>query len=105
MLLPRGRGDGAGLPGSGGNVKDGAAAILGDRYRDRPLDAPAMDPARRAVEFILSQREPYPAIVLDSPPRAASGGTKLEVECRGERRAAEVVSRPFWKKGTARKGG
>jgi len=32
-------------------------------------------------------------------------GSKFEVECRGERLAAEVVSRPFWKKGSAKKGG
>jgi glycine cleavage system aminomethyltransferase T len=38
------------------------------------------------------------------PAAAAKVGTKFEVECRGERMAAEVVSRPFWKKGSARKG-
>ena len=38
------------------------------------------------------------------PPAAAKTGTKFEVEVRGERMPAEVVSRPFWKKGTARKG-
>lgn len=37
------------------------------------------------------------------PAAAAKVGTKLEVECRGERMPAEVVSRPFWKKGTAKK--
>lgn len=37
------------------------------------------------------------------PAAAAKVGTKFEVECRGERLAAEVVSRPFWKKGSARK--
>jgi len=30
-------------------------------------------------------------------------GTKFQVECRGERMPAEVVGRPFWKKGTVRK--
>ncbi|MBA3444872.1 MAG: glycine cleavage system aminomethyltransferase GcvT [Gemmatimonadales bacterium] len=39
------------------------------------------------------------------PAAAAKVGTKFEVECRGERLPAEVVSRPFWKKGSARKGG
>jgi aminomethyltransferase len=39
------------------------------------------------------------------PAAAAKVGTKFEVECRGERLPAEVVSRPFWKKGTARKTG
>jgi aminomethyltransferase len=37
------------------------------------------------------------------PAAAAKVGTKFEVECRGERMPAEVVSRPFWKKGTVRK--
>jgi glycine cleavage system aminomethyltransferase T len=39
------------------------------------------------------------------PAAAAKVGTKFEVECRGERMEAEVVSRPFWKKGSARKNG
>jgi glycine cleavage system T protein (aminomethyltransferase) len=39
------------------------------------------------------------------PAAAAQLGTGLEVECRGERIPAQVVSRPFWKKGTARKRG
>ncbi len=39
------------------------------------------------------------------PAGAAKAGTKFEVECRGERLAAEVVARPFWKKGSARKAG
>ena len=37
------------------------------------------------------------------PVGAAKTGTKFEVEIRGERMPAEVVSRPFWKKGSARK--
>ena len=37
------------------------------------------------------------------PAAAAKTGTRFEVEMRGERMAAEVVSRPFWKKGSARK--
>ena len=37
------------------------------------------------------------------PAAAAKVGTKFEVECRGERMQAEVVTRPFWKKGSARK--
>jgi len=37
------------------------------------------------------------------PAAAAKVGTKFEVDCRGERLPAEVVSRPFWKKGSARK--
>ena len=37
------------------------------------------------------------------PASAAKVGTRFEVEVRGERLPAEVVSRPFWKKGSARK--
>jgi len=37
------------------------------------------------------------------PAAVAKIGTKFEVECRGDRIPAEVVSRPFWKKGSARK--
>jgi aminomethyltransferase len=39
------------------------------------------------------------------PAAAAKVGTKFEVECRGERMPAEVVARPFWRKGSARKAG
>jgi glycine cleavage system T protein (aminomethyltransferase) len=39
------------------------------------------------------------------PAAAAKAGTKFEVEVRGERMPAEVVSRPFWKKGSAKKAG
>jgi aminomethyltransferase len=35
------------------------------------------------------------------PAAGAAVGTRFEVECRGERLSAEVVSRPFWKQGTA----
>ena len=34
-------------------------------YRETPLDAPEMAEARRALEFMLGQQEPYPAMVLD----------------------------------------
>lgn len=34
-------------------------------YRETDLSTPEMVEARRAVEFILAQQEPYPAIVLD----------------------------------------
>ena len=39
------------------------------------------------------------------PADAAKVGTKFEVDVRGERIPAEVVSRPFWKKGSAKKAG
>lgn len=34
-------------------------------YRETPLAAPAMAQVRRALDFILRQQEPYPALVLD----------------------------------------
>jgi transcriptional regulator with XRE-family HTH domain len=34
-------------------------------YRASDLDAPALEQARRALDFILRQQEPYPAIVVD----------------------------------------
>src|SRR5436309_2121068 len=34
-------------------------------YRATSLEAPAMAQARRALDFILRQQEPYPALVLD----------------------------------------
>jgi aminomethyltransferase len=37
------------------------------------------------------------------PAAAAKTGTKFEIEIRGERVPAEVVARPFWKHGSARK--
>src|SRR2546425_8279643 len=34
-------------------------------YRETPLQAPALAKARRALDFLLRQQEPYPALVLD----------------------------------------
>ena len=34
-------------------------------YGERPLGAPELEPVRRALQFILRQQEPYPALVLD----------------------------------------
>jgi len=34
-------------------------------YGERPLGAPQLEPARRALQFILRQQEPFPAFVLD----------------------------------------
>ena len=42
-----------------------AAAGYAPLYRESPLDAPEMAQFRRALDFILRQQEPYPAIVLD----------------------------------------
>ena len=37
------------------------------------------------------------------PAAVAKAGTKLEVECRGEKLPAEVVKMPFWSKGSVKK--
>lgn len=42
-----------------------AAAGYTPIYRESGLDAPEMAQFRRALDFILRQQEPYPAIVLD----------------------------------------
>ncbi len=42
-----------------------SAAGYAPLYRATDLDAPALAQARRALEFILRQQEPYPAIVID----------------------------------------
>jgi transcriptional regulator with XRE-family HTH domain len=41
------------------------AAGYAAMYRESGLDAPALKQARRALDFILRQQEPYPALVLD----------------------------------------
>lgn len=41
------------------------AAGYAPMYRERPLDDPALAPARRAVELILRSHEPYPALAVD----------------------------------------
>lgn len=40
------------------------AAGFAPRHDERPIAAPELSAARRAVEFILKQQEPYPAFVL-----------------------------------------
>ena len=42
-----------------------SAAGYAPVYRATDLDAPALAQARRALEFVLRQQEPYPAIVID----------------------------------------
>src|SRR5512143_785959 len=42
-----------------------SAAGYAPIYRESSLDAPEMAQFRRALDFILRQQEPYPAIVLD----------------------------------------
>src|SRR5712692_4686279 len=41
------------------------AAGYAAMYRATDLDSPALEQARRALDFMLRQHEPYPAIVVD----------------------------------------
>jgi transcriptional regulator with XRE-family HTH domain len=41
------------------------AAGYAAMYRATSLDAPALEQARRAIDFMLRQQEPYPAIAVD----------------------------------------
>jgi len=41
------------------------AAGFAAMYRATDLEAPALEQARRALDFMLRQQEPYPALVLD----------------------------------------
>jgi transcriptional regulator with XRE-family HTH domain len=41
------------------------AAGFAPLYREAPLDAPELGPVRRALDAILRQQEPFPAIVLN----------------------------------------
>jgi transcriptional regulator with XRE-family HTH domain len=59
-----------------------SAAGYAPLYRATDLDAPALAQARRALEFVLRQQEPYPAIVIDRhwDILQANGGTARLVE-------------------------
>jgi transcriptional regulator with XRE-family HTH domain len=41
------------------------AAGYAPMYRERPLNDPALDAARQAVEVVLKSHEPYPALAID----------------------------------------
>jgi transcriptional regulator with XRE-family HTH domain len=41
------------------------AAGYAPAYRETRLDAPELEPARRALELIMSHQEPHPAVVMD----------------------------------------
>lgn len=56
------------------------AAGYAAMYRATDLDAPALDQARHALDFMLRQQEPYPAIVVDRSwnlMKANNGAVKL----------------------------
>src|SRR5262245_9037715 len=59
-----------------------AAAGYAPVYRATDLTAPALAQARRALDFVLRQQEPYPAIVIDRhwDILQANGGTSRLVE-------------------------
>lgn len=42
-----------------------AAAGFAQAYQERDLDDPAMQSVRKALDFLLRQQEPYPAVVVD----------------------------------------
>ncbi|HKB11491.1 MAG TPA: helix-turn-helix transcriptional regulator [Vicinamibacterales bacterium] len=41
------------------------AAGYAPAFAERPLGAPELEPVRRALEYILRQQEPFPALVID----------------------------------------
>jgi transcriptional regulator with XRE-family HTH domain len=41
------------------------AAGYAPMFPERPLDAPQLEPARRAMELVLAGHEPYPALAVD----------------------------------------
>jgi transcriptional regulator with XRE-family HTH domain len=59
-----------------------SAAGYAPVYRATDLEAPALEQARRALEFLLRQQEPYPAILIDRHWNIlqANGGTARLVE-------------------------
>jgi len=59
-----------------------SAAGYAPVYRATKLEAPALAQARRALDFVLRQQEPYPAIVIDRHWNSlqANGGTARLVE-------------------------
>ena len=66
------------------------AAGYAAMYRATDLDAPALEQARRALDFMLRQQEPYPAIVVDRgwTLLKANGGAARLVEAFADPSAA-----------------
>jgi transcriptional regulator with XRE-family HTH domain len=56
-------------------------------YGERPLHAPELEPVRRALQFILRQQEPYPALVLD-------GMWNIVMRNEGARRMFDLIRGP-----------
>jgi transcriptional regulator with XRE-family HTH domain len=70
-----------------------AAAGYAALYRASDLDAPDLEQARRALDFMLRQQEPYPAIVVDRSWTIlkANGGAARLVET-----FADAAAAPEW---------
>ncbi|HEY3056260.1 MAG TPA: helix-turn-helix transcriptional regulator [Thermoanaerobaculia bacterium] len=66
------------------------AAGYAAMYRATDLDSPALEQARRALDFMLRQQEPYPAIVVDRcwTILKANGGAGRLVEAFADTAAA-----------------
>jgi len=66
------------------------AAGYAAMYRATDLDSPALEQARRALDFMLRQQEPYPAIVVDRQwtMLKANGGAARLVEAFADASAA-----------------
>jgi len=67
-------------------------------YGQRPLNAPELEPVRRALELILRQQEPFPALVLDGEWNIVmhNGAAKRIFELfRGEVRTPNVMRKVF----------
>ena len=66
------------------------AAGYAAMYRATDLDSPALEQARRALDFMLRQQEPYPAIVVDRQWTIlkANGGAARLVEAFADASAA-----------------
>jgi transcription regulator MmyB-like protein len=56
-------------------------------YGERPLGSPELEPVRRALEFVLRQQEPYPALVID-------GGWNIVMRNAASRRIFELFKGP-----------
>jgi aminomethyltransferase len=92
-------------------LKGPTRKLVGFQLQDRgfPRHGYPVNYENREVDIVRSgTMSPSLGIAIGTtylPAAAAKVGTKFEVECRGERLQAEVVTRPFWKKGSAKKAG
>jgi transcriptional regulator with XRE-family HTH domain len=74
------------------------AAGYAPAYGDRPLGAPDLAPVRRALEYILRQQEPFPALVLDGEWNIVMGNEashRVFEQFRGELKSTNVMRKVF----------